>query len=363
MTRKAIGSALMIEGVGLLLVVTAAWAQPTPPGDSYLCYRATLANGQPKFTPVQKALEDQFGTVLVAVKGIVTLCNPAETASSVHAVGYKFVPARTPPQRKFARQDHTAFDQFGTHSLTVVRPTEVRAPSAKVLGSGGTDPVDTSGVDHFECYRVMPASGVPRFVPPPPVAITDQFGTQSYTLAKITKLCTPVNKNGEDPTAPQHVGHLVCYQAKPPKGSRFTARTVSVNNTNFGAAVLVARAVREFCVPAFKDVLPTSSTTSTTTAAASSTSSTTTTTVSSTTTTTGPIPFCTTNGGSCIGFVPVTDPCICEGYVDGGGNVCVKEMPEGAPCTSSSQCPPDAGGRYVCAEAPDGPKRCRRVCE
>jgi hypothetical protein len=77
------------------------------------------------------------------------------------------------------------------------------------------------------------------------VAITDQFGTQSYTLKKITKLCTPVNKNGEDATAPQHVGHLVCYQAKLPAGAKFAPQTVSVNNANFGPAVLVAKAVLE----------------------------------------------------------------------------------------------------------------------
>src|SRR4029453_11455814 len=48
--------------------------------------------------------------------------------------------------------------------------------------------------------------------------LTDEFRTQTLTLTKITKLCTPVNKNGEDPTAPQHAGHLVCYKAKLPKG-------------------------------------------------------------------------------------------------------------------------------------------------
>jgi hypothetical protein len=49
-----------------------------------------------------------------------------------------------------------------------------------------------------------------------------------------------VNKNGEDPTAPQHAGHLLCYQAKLPKEAKFAAMTVSVNNSNFGPAVLVA---------------------------------------------------------------------------------------------------------------------------
>jgi hypothetical protein len=35
----------------------------------------------------------------------------------------------------------------------------------------------------------------------------------------------------------------VCCRAKLPAGSKFPATTVSVNNTNFGPAVLVANAV------------------------------------------------------------------------------------------------------------------------
>lgn len=254
----------------VLLLPTASRAQ-TPPGDPYLCYKAALAKTdppQPKFATVQKTLEDQFGTLVQDVKGIQSVCNPPLAAArpDVHQVGYKLAPAKTtPPQPKFVKTNHTAYDQFGTHPLTVVKPAEVRAPSAKVLGAGGTGPVDTTGVDHFECYRVTPAKGAPKFVPPAPVAITDEFGTQNVTLTKITKLCTPVNKNGEDATAPQHVGHLVCYQAKLPKGAKFAAQTVSVNNTNFGAAVLGAKSVAEYCVPAFKDTVPTATATPTAT--------------------------------------------------------------------------------------------------
>lgn len=364
--RKTTGSIIAILGVPLLLLHTAQQAAPTSPDDSYLCYGAGLARGQPNFTPVQKSLEDQFGSALVDIKGILILCNPTQPAKhlTVHAVGYVLSHTKVPRQSKFAKQDHTAIDQFGTHRLTVVRPMEMRAPSAKTLGSGGAGLVDTTGVDHFQCYKVRPASGVAKFVPPPPMVIADQFGTQTYTLTKPVKLCTPANPNGEDPTAPQHLAHLLCYQAKPPKRKRFTARTVSVNNTNFGPAVLVAGAVREYCVPAFKDVLPSSSTTTVSTSTTVSTTtivSITTTTVSSTTSTTGPIPFCTTTGGSCIGFTPSTSPCICEGYVDSGGNACVKDTTVGAPCSSGAQCPTD--DHYVCAEAADGPKRCRLVCD
>jgi hypothetical protein len=245
--------------LALLLVPTASFGQ-TPPGDRYLCYKAVLAKKQPKFSAVQKTLEDQFGAFLANVKGFKSLCNPVLAAErpTVHQVGYKTILAKTtPPQPKFVKSDHTAFDQFGSHPLTVVKPLELRAPSAKVLGAGGTPTVDTAGVDHFECYQAVPQKGAPKLTATS-IAVTDQFGTVDLTLTKITKLCAPVNKDGEDPTAPQHPGHLVCYQAKLPKGVKFPATTVSVNNTNFGPAVLVAKSVAELCVPAFKDAVPTS---------------------------------------------------------------------------------------------------------
>jgi hypothetical protein len=232
-----------------------------------VCYKAALAKGEAKFTAADKSLEDRFGTLVAKVKGFTSLCNPVLSAQhpTVHQVGYKTTLAKTtPPQPKFAKSDRTAFDQFGSHPLTVVKPVELRAPSAKVLGAGGTPTVNTSGVDHFECYVAIPQKGAPKFVATP-VTVTDQFGTVDLTLTKITKLCAPVNKDGEDPTAPQHPGHLVCYRAKLPKGVKFPATTVSVNNTNFGPAVLVAKAVAELCLPAFKDVVPTPSPTPTAT--------------------------------------------------------------------------------------------------
>lgn len=243
--------------LGVLLPTTSLGQ--TPPGDRYLCYKAALAKGEDKFSAVEKTLEDQFGSLVAKVKGFRSLCNPVAPAQrpTVHQVGYKTTLAKTvPPQPKFAKSDHTAFDQFGSHPLTVVSPVELRAPSAKVPGAGGTTTVDTSGVDHFECYKAVPQKGAPKFVATP-VSITDQFGTVDLTLVKLTKLCAPVNKAGEDPTAPQHPGHLVCYRAKLPKGVKFPATTVSINNSNFGPAVLVAKAIVELCVPAFKDAIPT----------------------------------------------------------------------------------------------------------
>src|SRR5882757_9171980 len=218
----------------------------TPPGDRYLCYKAALAAKQPKFSSVQKTLQDQFWTFTADVKGFTSLCNPVLPAQrpSVHQVGYKTTLAKAKPAQKFVKSDHTAFDQFGSHPLKVLMPAALRAPSAKALGAGGTATVNTTGVDHFECYKAAPQKGAPKFVPTT-VSVSDQFWSVNLTLTKISKLCAPVSKGGEDPTAPQHPGHLVCYQAKLPKGTKFGKTTVSVNNTNFGPAVLSAKAVTE----------------------------------------------------------------------------------------------------------------------
>jgi hypothetical protein len=255
----------------LLLLPTASRGQ-TPAGDSYLCHKAGIAPHQEKFPPVQITLEDQFGTFLVDVKGVLsmshsrgqrrlTVCNPIQTAArpDAHQIGYTIAIAKTPlqPQPRFVKTDHRVFDQFGTHALTVVKPVSLRAPSAMVRGAGGTETVDTAGVDHFNCYKVVPAKNAAKFVAPPLVAITDEFGTVDLMLKRITSLCTPVNMNGEDTTAPQHVGNLVCYQAKLPGGTTTVRQTVSVNDTIMGSAVLVTMSVAELCVPAFMDTLPT----------------------------------------------------------------------------------------------------------
>ena len=136
----------------------------------------------------------------------------------MHPVGYKIARATTPPQASLVKTDHTAIDG-SARAPSRVKPVELRAPSAKVLGAGGTghrehDRGGSLRVLQGRCRRRARRRSSRRRRWRSPTS----SGTVSLTLTKITKLCTPVNKNGEDPTAPQHVGHLVCYQAKLPRG-------------------------------------------------------------------------------------------------------------------------------------------------
>jgi hypothetical protein len=247
----------------ILLLPTASRGQ-TSLGDTSICYKAALASGQPKFFPARASLEDRFGTAVVDVKGYLSVCNPSFSPSSVHQVGYKIALAKTTPaQTKFVKRDQLAVDQFGTRTLTVVKSVGALVPSG------------TTSLDHLECYKAVPAKGTPKFVAPPPVSVTDAFGTVTLTLKKITKVCTRVDFNGEDLGAPQDPFGLVCYQAKLPAGTKFAATTVSVAN-ELGGGMLVAKAVAELCVGGF----------------ATATTTTTTTTTSVSTTTTIVVPLC-----------------------------------------------------------------------
>jgi cysteine-rich repeat protein len=115
--------------------------------DPYLCYKVGLATGQPQFTPVQKSLQDQFGTLVFDVKRIEGLCNPAQKNTEppparpeVHQADYQVAPARGQPA--FVKSTHTVIDEFGQHQLRVVKPAALLEPSAKVLGAGGAPVVD-----------------------------------------------------------------------------------------------------------------------------------------------------------------------------------------------------------------------------
>jgi hypothetical protein len=224
-----------------------------PPAASYLCYKAGLAPGQAKLPAAKTRLEDRFGSRTADVKSVQSVCNPTETAPhpAVHGVGYKIVGAKKPPQPPFAKTPVTTVDQFGSHRLVLVKPVDLLTPSALALGADGVAPGNTTGVDHFQCYKASRQKGAPKFVAPAPVVVTDVFGTLPVVLKKITKVCTPVDKDGGDPTAATHAWSLVCYQAGPAKGSEVAPATVSVNNSSFGPAVLVANKVAQVCVPAY----------------------------------------------------------------------------------------------------------------
>lgn len=233
------------------------------PSDHFLCYKTALAKGQPKFLAVSKSLKDQFGgPESFDVKAVVSICNPADKNNEgtrfpdVHEEGFKIAAPKGAP--KFVKSDHITVDQFGTLSLTISGPATLLDVTPKAITPPDpfpSDPTSNASVNRFKCYKASIAKGTQKFIPPLDPTVTDEFLTgQALHLTKVTKLCTPVDKEGETPGAEARANHLVCYQAKLPKGApKFTPQTVSTNSTNFGRHTLVAKGVSELCVPAKKD--------------------------------------------------------------------------------------------------------------
>ena len=218
--------------------------------------------------------QDQFGTVSLPLIFPHRLCAPVDKNQegindpTEHLTGYK-------TRAVFSKRlNHTVVNQFGTLQVDIIRPDMFMVPTAK----NGV-PIALPTGDHFTCYKVKRSRGTPKFVKQT-VTVQDQFQSASELVIKPVRLCCPANKNGEDPTAPSHLGHILCYKAK--SQTKFGTLVVQIDN-QFGPDQVTVIHRRELCVPTLKD--PGATTTSTTIQATTTTSSTVATTSSSLATT------------------------------------------------------------------------------
>jgi hypothetical protein len=245
-------------------------------------------------------VEDQFGQHSETIRLPHRLCAPADKNDEPpndafthpdHLIGHRV----SGPNVKVANLEVT--NQFGIIKLDIVKPDVLMVPTLKTLALPGPagPPTDPNVPDHFQCYKAKRSKGSPKFQKILGVKVKDQFGTVMLDLLKPVRLCAPANKRNEDPTAPQHRFHLLCYKTK---NSAFgTVQTFT--NSQFGPAQPLLIHRRELCVPSTKNTgssttttTPVTTTTSSTgpitTTTTSSTSSTVTTTTTSSTTTTSP---------------------------------------------------------------------------
>lgn len=102
------------------------------------------------------------------------------------------------------------------------------------------------GGPHFECYRVEQARVPWR---ERRVRLEDQFGSLDSRLGPITRICTPVSKNGE--AIPDKDLHLVCHALRERRDARTRVRT----DNQLGTATMLVRDSQELCVPSRKKVL------------------------------------------------------------------------------------------------------------
>jgi hypothetical protein len=231
-----------------------------PPIDHFQCYETKPST----FSTAPVTVVDAFGPLTGTLRFPHRLCPPVSKNNegildpTDHLVGYS---TRYGPFTKQLNQ--TLVDQFGTLQLDITRPDLARALERE----GAQPPPRPFPVLQGEAVARCGCSRSAR-------GITDQFETAvtTLTVTKPFRVCLPANKNGEDPTAPQHPDHLTCYKTK---GPRFTGSTHTVTNqfeTNDPLQVIHRR---ELCLPSLRN--PGATTTTSTVVATTSTSSSTTT--------------------------------------------------------------------------------------
>ncbi len=241
--------------------------------DHFFCYDTGPA-GAPSFTPIAGLMvEDQFGPVVVDVAAPPVLCAPAskndEAADAAthddHLRRYS-VTLRGDFTPEPAQQ---VVNQFGSLLVEVLAPNALLVPTAKNLSASPAAP-HPAVVDHFLCHAIQLPRGAAPFAPIPAVRVEDQFGARLIDVLAPTRLCAPANKRGEDPGAPQHTPHLMCYAVRlsprviqPAAGTDTPPEVVPqtfpgpvgplYTNNQFGAETLNLVDVDELCVPSRKN--------------------------------------------------------------------------------------------------------------
>jgi hypothetical protein len=371
--------------VPTLMTTPTPTPNPTPtlgPLDHFTCYTVrpflNLKQGSVVVPfPPGVNLVDQFGSSSVAVRKPKFLCAPTDKnnenpGAELHPEHLKGYPIRNRVSRVFPTNIKVV-DQFNPGGLFVdaKKQSHLLVPTVKSLSAPPPLP-DAFATDHFECYKVKISRGRPKFVRRG-VHLQDQFGPMAVDVNKPAFLCNPVDKNGEDPSAPSHARHLMCYQVKQEGPVPFmTIFGVFVNN-QFGPETLDVKKPLELCVPALKNpptpmptATPTPTRTATPAVTPTPTSTATPTTVPTPTATPPPI-CCDLSASNAVCAYPVENQnCIdiggtvgaagelcnassgnCDPLPPSPGNCChMGQICLGGPSVNSSDCS-NLGGTFV----------------
>jgi hypothetical protein len=210
------------------------------PLDHFTCYPATFGS----FNARKVRLADQFGKSVAVVSQPLRLCSPASKNGQAlvnpraHLVCY---PIKRTPQ--FQARKVLVKNQFGSQTMTVVRPETLCVPSSKAT-TGTPGPIPTR-LDHYTCYTVDPGGTFKQRV----VKLADQFGTSRDTVVTPVSLCAPTRKRGSALVQPRL--HLTCYRIK----SATKARRVVTRN-QFGLLKALPTIRQLLCVPSTKTLQP-----------------------------------------------------------------------------------------------------------
>ncbi len=139
-------------------------------------------------------------------------------------------------------------NQFGALTIRTSKVDRLLIPAAKDPAGPVTAP-ETPAIDHFRCQKAKVAKGQPKFVPISEVSVVDQFAQPKlFDLKKPTRLCSPVDKNGEG--VQDATTLLLCYQAKPGPGQpKHVPQTGLHVAHQLGVELVDTVKEEELCVP------------------------------------------------------------------------------------------------------------------
>jgi hypothetical protein len=155
---------------------------------------------------------------------------------------------------KVRNQFHPAGSELVVDTL---KPDRLLVPTAKGLVHPVGPPESSAhDVDHYKCYTVEVTPGTPVFTAILGVSVGDQLidPPKFFNLERPTRLCTPVDKNGEG--IKSAAAHLMCYQAKAAGGQPEHVKVLGIHvNNQFGPERLDTVREDELCVPSEKNPL------------------------------------------------------------------------------------------------------------
>ena len=117
---------------------------------------------------------------------------------------------------------------------STVTPTTTETPTATATETATPTPTATptsNGNVHYQCYEVH--QGQQNVTP---ATLDDLFGTSTISVRRAKRICTPADKNDENPGALAQIDHLKAYEIN--QTERFTpVKNLSVTN-QFGTMLL-----------------------------------------------------------------------------------------------------------------------------
>ena len=218
--------------------------------DAFLCYKAKPTKGGPPFEGPTVQLEDGLGATSARVVKPRALCNPADREGAgigdpeSHLASFGIVPDPKPARATGLDVENV----LGELMLDATKLDRLLVPAAKSL-AGPVDPLASTKVDHFACYKAKVSKGTPKLPKGTQVSVADPFAeARVFDVKKPTRVCLATDKNGEG--IPRQNDALVCYKAKPAKGEPKHVKQAGVYvNHQFGPAQLDTVKEEELCLP------------------------------------------------------------------------------------------------------------------